>query len=383
MSELQFEDFPNEVILTIFSFLDVKDLIQCVKVSKRVRAICHDDSLWNSVLWPGISSSDMIGMAYVASWKKINLYFKTIPAEFINYILIYGSCKYLSLWSADLIGNMNLNQKSPLKYLDLNFCKANDDVLNNLISACDSLEKLSLRNLTLNGKMIKAISENGKTLQVLNLEGCCGLILDRYRISSHNFNRNLASNQVVPGILEPIAPIIRSCNELVEVNFGSTGLSFNSISFLADNLTTKVQRLSLSDLEFLRDPHIECLLPKCTKITKLDLKRTSITEKSAKRIAFYLRSILEELDVSYTKIKNTIPELAAMPKLKILNCRGILKPEKIQLLKQQFPNLSINEDYFHFANSDETFHPRDGFWDIKAQQFQFKGALKQAIQNSI
>ena len=102
---------------------------------KRVRAICHDDSLW----------------------KKINLYFKTIPAEFINYILIYGNCKYLSLWSADLIGNMNLNQKSPLKYLDLNFCKANDGVLNNLISACDSLEKLSLRNLTLNGKMIKAI----------------------------------------------------------------------------------------------------------------------------------------------------------------------------------------------------------------------------------
>ena len=135
MSELQFEDFPNEVILTIFSFLDVKDLIQCAKVSKRVRAICHDESLW----------------------KKINLYFKTVPAELINYILVYGSCKYLSLWSTDLIGNMNLNQKSSLKYLDLNFCKANDGVLNNLISACDSLEKLSLRNLTLNGKMIKAI----------------------------------------------------------------------------------------------------------------------------------------------------------------------------------------------------------------------------------
>ena len=150
MSELQFEDFPNEVLLTIFSFLDIKDLIQCVKVSKRVRAICHDDSLW----------------------KKINLYFKTIPAEFINYILIYGSCKYLSLWSADLIGNMNLNQKSPLKYLDLNFCKANDGVLNNLISACDSLEKLSLRNLTLNGKMIKAI---GYVKQKLTIS--CFLVL--------------------------------------------------------------------------------------------------------------------------------------------------------------------------------------------------------------
>ena len=135
MSTLKLEDFPNEVILTIFSFLDVKDLIPCAQVSKRVRAICHDDSLW----------------------KNINLYFKTVPADLIDYILVYGSCKYLSLWSADLIGNMNLNRKFSLKYLDLNFCKANDGVLNNLISACDSLEKLSLRNLTLNGKMIKAI----------------------------------------------------------------------------------------------------------------------------------------------------------------------------------------------------------------------------------
>ena len=79
---------------------------------------------------------------------------------------------------------------------------------------------------------------------MLNLEGCRGLILERCRISSQHFNRNLASNpysnQVLPGIFEPIAPIIRNCNELVEVNFGSTGLSFNSISFLADNLTTKV-----------------------------------------------------------------------------------------------------------------------------------------------
>ena len=85
-------------------------------------------------------------------------------------------------------------------------------------------------------------------------------------------------------------------------------------------------------------------MPRCTKINKLDLKRTSITEESAIRIAFHLRSTLEELDVSYTEVKSIIPELAAMPKLKVLNCRGILKPEKIQLLKQQFPNLSINED---------------------------------------
>ena len=70
---------------------------------------------------------------------------------------------------------------------------------------------------------------------MLNLEGCRGLVLGR-------FNRNSASNQVLPGFVEPISPMIRNCAELVEVNFGSTGLSYNSISFLADKLTTKVTK---------------------------------------------------------------------------------------------------------------------------------------------
>ena len=83
--------------------------------------------------------------------------------------------------------------------------------------------------------LILCFSENGKSLHVLNLEGCRGLVLDR-----HQFNRNLASYQVAN--YQPIQPIIRKCTELVEVNFGSTGLSYNSISFLAGNLTKKVTK---------------------------------------------------------------------------------------------------------------------------------------------
>ena len=83
--------------------------------------------------------------------------------------------------------------------------------------------------------LILCFSENGKSLHVLNLEGCRGLVLDR-----HQFNCNLASYQVAN--LQPIQPIIRKCTELVEVNFGSTGLSYNSISFLADNLSKKVTK---------------------------------------------------------------------------------------------------------------------------------------------
>ena len=124
------------------------------------------------------------------------------------------------------------------------------------------------------------------------------------------------------------------------------------------------------------------MLRRCTKITKLDVARTGITEKSVIGIAKQLEKTLETLDVSYTQIKfPDITLLGSMPRIKVLNCRGS-SIFTIDHLKKSFPNLNINEEYCHFANSDEIFHPNAGLWDIDTKQYVFKGALKQAIKNS-
>ena len=54
----------------------IPDLICCSRVSKRMRNICLEESLW--------------------SWDTINLCLKRIPAEVLGLILSNG-CKYLSL----------------------------------------------------------------------------------------------------------------------------------------------------------------------------------------------------------------------------------------------------------------------------------------------
>ena len=124
------------------------------------------------------------------------------------------------------------------------------------------------------------------------------------------------------------------------------------------------------------------MLKRCNKITKLDVARTGITEKSVISIAKHLEKTLETLDVSYTQIKfPDITLLGTLPRIKILNCRGS-SMFTVDHLKKCFPNISINEEYCHFANSDEIFHPNAGFWDIDTKQYVFKGALKQAIKNS-
>ena len=44
-----FGDLPNELILKVFSYSEPKELISCGQLSKRIRKISHDKSLWQQV----------------------------------------------------------------------------------------------------------------------------------------------------------------------------------------------------------------------------------------------------------------------------------------------------------------------------------------------
>ena len=48
-SILKLEDLPNELILKVLCFLETIDLICCSQLSKRIRAISHDESLWQKM----------------------------------------------------------------------------------------------------------------------------------------------------------------------------------------------------------------------------------------------------------------------------------------------------------------------------------------------
>ena len=87
------DGLPAEVLLKIFTFLDIKDLYRCNKVSKRIRSIGLDESLWQKI--------------------NLNLNLK-IPSIFIKDILDKG-CRYLSLRHAQLEGKLNLKHHSQLK----------------------------------------------------------------------------------------------------------------------------------------------------------------------------------------------------------------------------------------------------------------------------
>ena len=79
-SILQFEALPNEVILHVFSYLKIVDLLNCGQVSKRFRAISSDDQyLWPKKLNLCYKSASCISSKITGEWMQI-------PDPFLLYL---------------------------------------------------------------------------------------------------------------------------------------------------------------------------------------------------------------------------------------------------------------------------------------------------------
>ena len=154
LSFFQLEDLPNEILLNIFSWLDIKGVLQCGQVSRRLRAISNDKLLW----------------------LKLNLFQRDVPYGFIEKAVQNG-CEYLNLGFSCVHGARK-KSKVPwkLKYLELSqsfdlplWARA---VPKGVLENCHFLQKLAVDNLMLKSEEIEMICQNGETLRILSLEGC-------------------------------------------------------------------------------------------------------------------------------------------------------------------------------------------------------------------
>ena len=116
LSFCQLDELPDEVILKIVGFLDLKELLLCGQVSKRLRAISNDESLW----------------------LKLNLSGTKISYDFIKKATENG-CQYLSL-TFDIL---DLTEKSEslfkLKYLNMSEGLPHSSGLTKLLQNCSLL----------------------------------------------------------------------------------------------------------------------------------------------------------------------------------------------------------------------------------------------------
>ena len=148
---LQLESLPDEVLLIVFSYFKIQELLHCSRVSKRIRRICHDKSLW----------------------KKIDLSNMKVKAEFIKAIL-RNDCENLNLQNTEIVGSIQLPKTSKLMYLNLTtFDYGYPSVFHEILLSCCSLQKLMLSECEYKSNTVlqKFCSQNGKTLLTLNVQG--------------------------------------------------------------------------------------------------------------------------------------------------------------------------------------------------------------------
>ena len=131
----------------MLSYTEIADVLKCGQVSKRIRTISNDNSLF----------------------QTINLSDKYVKTDLIATVLNKG-CKSLNLSDSSIWGNLSLIQNSRLRKLDITNCRASPfDIIEELLASCHSLQILSLKGLQLTPRMVTSICQKSQTLQVLNL----------------------------------------------------------------------------------------------------------------------------------------------------------------------------------------------------------------------
>ena len=297
-----FQDLPDEIILKVLSYSEPNDLISSCQVSKRLRKISHDNSLWQNVF----------------------LALKFVKTEFLALILDKG-CKSLSLSGVTILGSLFLQQKSQLRILDLSELVENSEVLKVMLASCYSLQALEIHDNMITPEIATSICQNGKTLQKLDLDDS---IVDQAALMQ----------------------IIRCCQELKEVNLADVinnredDLSDDCLEFIAKHLCPNIEILDISDLRFV-DNHFKILFNRCNKIKELTLRSVELSNNSLTIIRENLSLTLEKLSLDYSDELSLIDflERKSMPRLKFIFFEDEEDgDEAIENLRKQLPHLRIN-----------------------------------------
>ena len=315
---LNFQGLPDEVILKIFSYLETKHLLTCGQVSKRIRRITRDGTLWRT-----------------ANLKK-----KIVKIELLEMILRKG-CRTMNLCHCTIIGRLSSNIKSQLNVLNIQSSsrgpskwREETPVLEELLLSCCSLQHLVMECVPVTSKMATSICKNGKTLQILNLNNSYIDVPPSYHINYFQ-------------------EIIRCCQELKQIDLGDEAYERDfsaDFYFLVKNISPNLEKLNYLSGGGSMDHPIKILLNRCNKIKALSLEHTVVTDELLTNIRQRLNLTLEELSFKQTRPLNSsfkgFLELKSMPRLKILNLyyynrKYDYDEEEIQNLREHLPHLLI------------------------------------------
>ena len=357
--QAKMEKIPNEILLKIFSYLEVEDLGRCATVSKQYHKIAYVRRLWQKL--------------------AINLIRKKVPVQFLQHIMKHGIA-FMNLDFTEIVGDsLQFSQQNSLKYLILDFklrdLQSQREVKKNLLASCTQLKKLSCSNIDASylDDVFQCIGQNSESLQCLEIE----ILPDLDKMVFDILDDMMTTK---------INTAINKCNNLEELR---VDYYYDHIMIM-DLITNLPQNLKKLCLCWLKIEELKVLVATCSKLEDLFLKIYCCEDSTCHHIDEVI-SILVGSPLADTLVNLSLTmerinvndqlsvkclDLKKMKKLKKLKI--VLDPyyettDMTDMLKKNLPHLTILEDiqeenFFIPAYPYAKHKAKSGFWEIRCNR---------------
>ncbi|KAF2984656.1 hypothetical protein EK904_012577 [Melospiza melodia maxima] len=223
---ISLDALPDELLLAIFAYLPLKDLLKVSMICKRWHRLSFDESLWQTLdLTGGNLLPGVLG--------------QLLPAG-VTVFRCPRSC----------IGDPLFKTSNLLKiqHLDLSNCTVSAADLHSILCLCEKLQNLSLEGLVLSDSIIKSIARNPNLIR-LNLCGCSGFSAEALEL------------------------MLSSCSMLEELNLSWCEFTATHVKAAVNHVTSKITQLNLSGYrENLQIADVKTLVERCPLLVHLDLR---------------------------------------------------------------------------------------------------------------
>ncbi|XP_065789006.1 F-box/LRR-repeat protein 2 isoform X1 [Muntiacus reevesi] len=303
---------PKELLLRIFSFLDIVTLCRCAQISKA----------WNILALDG------------SNWQRIDLFnFQTdVEGRVVENISkrCGGFLRKLSLRGCIGVGDSSLKTFAQncrnIEHLNLNGCtKITDSTCYSLSRFCSKLKHLDLTScVSITNSSLKGISEGCQHLEYLNLSWCDQITKDGVEALVRGCRglRALLLRGCTQLEDEALKHIQNYCHELVSLNLQSCSrVSDDGVVQLCRGCP-RLQALCLSGCGSLTDASLTALALNCPRLQILEAARCShLTDAGFTLLARNCHD-LEKMDLEECILitDRTLTQLSIhCPKLQALN----------------------------------------------------------------
>ncbi|KAM6230488.1 S-phase kinase-associated protein 2 [Porphyrio hochstetteri] len=305
------DTLPDELLLLIFAYLPLNDLLKVSLTCKRWHRL---SSLTSTILCRRFDES---------LWQSLDLTGTNLLPGVIGQLLPVGVTVFRCPRS--FIGDPLFKTSKPLRvqHMDLSNCTVSVADLQSILCLCKRLQNLSLEGLVLSDDIVKSVANN-PSLTRLNLCGCSGFSV------------------------EALECMLNSCAMLDELNLSWCDFTATHVTAAVNHVTSKVTQLNLSGYrQNLQIADVKTLVERCPFLVHLDLSDSVMLKPECFQY-FHQLIFLQHLCLSrcYQISPAELLELGEIPMLKTLQVFGIVTDSSLQLLKETLPDIKINCSHF-------------------------------------